>query len=104
MSKEEEEKIPTTTQLQEEEMESMAAIFADDFTVLNEQPISYSIHLRTDEFDNNTSDISLRLPDDLRLTVSYPSTYPHNDIPTFDILYNKTNITLSYMKYKYVQY
>jgi len=94
MSKEEEEKIPTSI-TQKEEMESMAAIFADDFTLLSQEPISYSIHLRNDEFNNNDiSYISLRLPDDLRLMVSYPSTYPDNDIPTFDILYDKTNFTL----------
>jgi len=88
MSEEEE-----TSIIQQEEMESMAAIFADDFTLLSsqEQPISYSIYLRNDEFNN---DISLKLPEDLRLTVSYPSTYPDNDIPTFDILYDKTIITL----------
>ena len=92
---EEEEKIPSITQLQEEEMESMAAIFADDFSLLSsqEQPISYSIHLRIDDFEFNNG-ISLILPAGLRLTVSYPSTYPDNDIPTFDILYDKTNITL----------
>lgn len=95
MSKEEEEKIPTSIAQQKEEMESMAAIFADDFTLLcsQEQPISYSIHLKFDEFGVD-NDKPLRLPDDLRLTVSYPSTYPDNDIPTFDILYDKTNITL----------
>jgi len=95
MSNEEEEKILPTSIAQEEEMESMVAIFADGFTLLSSsrEPISYSIHLQTKEFNNN--DISrLRLPDDLRLTVSYPSTYPDNDIPTFDILYDKTNITL----------
>jgi len=96
MSNEEEKKIPTIAQQQNEEMESMAAIFADGFTLLSssqEQPISYSIHLKPDEFGCD-NDISLRLPEDLRLTVSYPSTYPDNDIPTFDILYDKTNITL----------
>jgi len=94
MSKEVEEEKILTSIAQQEEMESMAAIFADDFTLLSsqEQPISYSIQLRTNEFNNNN--ISHRLPDDLRLTVSYPSTYPDNDIPTFDILYDKTNITL----------
>jgi len=95
MMREEEEKIPTNiTQQCEEEMESMAAIFADDFTLLSSQePISYSIHFKPDEFVGD-NDIPLRLPDDLRLAVSYPSTYPDNDIPTFDILYDKTNITL----------
>ena len=93
MSNKEEEKIPTSI-AQEEEMESMAAIFADDFTLLSSQePISYSIHLKPDDFSDNDI-IALRLPDDLRLTVSYPSTYPDNDIPTFDILYDTTNITL----------
>ena len=94
---EEEEKIPTSVTQQEEEVESMAAIFADDFSLLSssqEQPISYSIHLRIDDFDDNNDTSALRLPDDLRLTVSYPSTYPDIDIPTFDILYDKTNITL----------
>jgi len=96
MSKGEEEKIPTSIAEQREEMESMAAKLADDFTLLSqgEQPISYSIHLRNDEFSKDASDIPLRLPDDLRLIISYPSTYPDNDIPTFDILYDKTNITL----------
>ena len=93
-SNEEEKKIPTSiAQQQEEEMESMAAIFADDFTLLNQEPISYSIQLRLDEFGDNDV-TSLRLPDNLRLVVSYPSTYPDIDIPTFDILYDKTNITL----------
>jgi len=95
MIEEDDEKIPTSIAQQKEEMESMAAIFADDFTLLSSQePISYSIHLKPDEFNNNNDTSFIRLPDELRLIVSYPSTYPDIDIPTFDILYDTTNITL----------
>ena len=37
---------------------------------------------------------SLSSPDDLKLKVTYPPTYPDNCIPIFDVVYDKTKITL----------
>ena len=55
---------------QQDEVESMAAIFADDFTLLSQEPLSYSIRLRmmelsafVEECNNFTvADASLRSP------------------------------------------
>lgn len=85
----------------------MAAIFAEDFTLCSQEPMSYSIRLRkaelnefgasaafVEEHNYTVADASLRPPDDLKLKVTYPPTYPDNCIPIFDVVYDKTKITL----------
>ena len=92
---------------QQDEMESMAAIFAEDFTLCSQEPMSYSIRLRkaelnefgasaafVEEHNYTVADASLRPPDDLKLKVTYSPTYPDSSIPIFDVVYDKTKITL----------
>ena len=94
--------------VQQDEMESMAAIFAEDFHLCSQEPISYSIHLKKAyeqyEFGASAAFVeehklmdeyrSLRYPDDLKLKVTYPPTYPDSSVPIFDIVYDKMKITL----------
>ena len=95
---------------QQEEVDSMDAIFADDFTIIIADPgcISYSIRLRpqpqsaqeddgfneqANETDNHGNILlSRRTIDSLSLVVTYPPMYP-DEIPTFGIayLYNGSN-------------
>lgn len=87
---------------QRDELESMAAIFADDFTLHSDNagagadgPISYSIALRPDfgAADKTIDDVSIRPPGDLALTVTYPHNYP-DTTPIFGLDYDKRNMSL----------
>ena len=77
---------------QQDELDSLVAIFADDFSLLSsvsqeeEGPISYSIRLRPVLGDGQQINTTERPPDDLALTVAYPPTYPHDAIPIFSII------------------
>lgn len=67
---------------QQDECDSMAIIFDEDFDLISHHPIYYSITLRP-ESDGDTDDASLA--HNLALAVSYPATYP--DVPpTFRLL------------------
>lgn len=84
---------------QQDEMKSMAAIFADDFASISQT--SFSIKLCTsDEFgrDNigrmQSLDILNRPPEDLALVVRYPPDYPDSSIPIFELSYDTSQYTL----------
>lgn len=75
--------------VQRDERDSMAAIFSHDFALLCEDPISYSIRLRSDpgaaaesvavadsEETNESSPRPRPAPGDLALIVTYPPAYP----------------------------
>lgn len=84
--------------VQREEYESMVAIFSDDVMVLNHNdPISYSINLKPDFSSSDTThadDLSVRLPADLALIVTYPPSYPDFVTPIFRLSYNRAQLRL----------
>ena len=92
---------------QKDEQDSMEAIFADDFSLLGQEPISYSIRLRPDlgaccdrlgissvddvGAESSSTSSYLSPPDDLALVVTYPRDYPDADTPIFSLAYDKSN-------------
>ena len=57
---------------QQDELNSLAAIFDEDFILLGQDPISYLIRLRPD----SSSAVEDGCPPGLALTVTYPAAYP----------------------------
>ncbi|KAL7544048.1 hypothetical protein ACHAXR_013487 [Thalassiosira sp. AJA248-18] len=74
---------------QQDECDSMAAIFADEFALLSRQdePISYSIQLAPSDFspDTDTADHNQKIT--ASLAVTYPTNYP-DTIPSFGLVYD----------------
>jgi len=72
---------------QKDELDALHAIFPDDVILRqdkrdnNEEYISYSIRLETDD-DNH----------DLQLKIFYPQSYPESAIPIFDVGYGENNL------------
>mmetsp|Transcript_2263 Transcript_2263/g.5253 ORF Transcript_2263/g.5253 Transcript_2263/m.5253 type:complete len:407 (+) Transcript_2263:114-1334(+) len=84
---------------QRDECDSMAVIFSDDFTLLGQNPLSYSIRLRPDsstaaerrEVETIEDSSSLwAAPDDLALSVTYHAAYP-DTMPIFGLVNKNTN-------------
>ena len=73
---------------QQDEYESIAAIFPDEFTLHSQDPINYSILLvppSASDGEVYTARSHLWPCERLRLKVNYPPTYPDDTVPNFGI-------------------
>ncbi len=79
---------------QQDEVDSMSAIFMDEFSLLSDgDPVFYSILLRAEYEDDTARESSSLLPADLALTIKYTPNYP-DTLPIFGVGYTRTHASL----------